>query len=357
MARVEDGRFAARVFNLVVLAILGYFLFRIFEPFLGSILWAALLAFLLFPVNARLRRAVGGRTGLAALLLTLAVALGIAVPAAVVTVAFVRQAIDLGQRLAGTAAAYQVAGVGDLDRLPVIGPVMHWLQEHLGVDAARLQSWLVDAVQSVVQFLLAHTRDVLLGALGLVGSIVLMLFVLFFFFRDGETMARRLTELVPMEATRKERLGRQLQDVTRAVVFGSVATSILQGITVGFAFGVTGLPSPVVFGAIASIASFIPVGGTAFVWGPAALYLLSQGASGKALFMAAWGALVVGMIDNIVRPLLVSGRAELGTLTVFFGVLGGLAAFGMIGLFLGPVILALALALIRFAEEGRAAPE
>src|SRR5207248_10529924 len=107
-----------------------------------------------------------------------------------------------------------------------------------------------------------------------------LLFVLFFLFREGERMARRLVALVPMSEARKERLGSHLRDVTRAVVFGSVATAILQGVTVGVAFAVTRLPSPVVFGALASIASFIPVGGTAFVWAPAALYLFSQGESG-----------------------------------------------------------------------------
>jgi predicted PurR-regulated permease PerM len=347
----QENRIAARVFNLAIVALLGYLLFRIFQPFVGPILWAFLIAFLLYPVNDRLRKAVRGRKGVAAILLTLAVTLGIVAPATIGAVAFARQAVDLGRALAQRASAYQVGGVQDIQRLPLIGPAMEWLQKHFAVDAAEVQDWAVHAAQNIVQFLLTHTRDVLLGALGFVGNLILMLFLLFFFFRDGDAMARRLKALVPMDPGRKDRLGKRLGDVTRAVVFGSVATAILQGITVGLAFAVTRLPSPVVFGALAAIASFIPVGGTAFVWGPAALYLLSQGASGRAIFMAAWGALVVGMVDNFVRPLLVSGRAALGTLTVFFGVLGGLAAFGMIGLFLGPVILALVLALIQFAEE------
>jgi predicted PurR-regulated permease PerM len=157
-----------------------------------------------------------------------------------------------------------------------------------------------------------------------------------------------------MDPTRKQRLSRRLQDVTRAVVFGTVVTALVQGALLGIAFWITGLPSPVVFGVLGTIASFIPLIGTSLIWVPASVYLLAQGVLWKAIFMAAWGGLLVGSADNFLRPMLVSGKAEVGTLTVFFGVLGGLAAFGTIGLFLGPVILALAIALIEFAEENLA---
>jgi predicted PurR-regulated permease PerM len=349
-----NDRFAARVFNLVVVALLGYALLRIFRPFFGPILWALLLAFLLFPLNQRLRRALRGRRGLAALLLTLAVALGIVIPVVVGTVAFAKQAVELGQGVSHLAESHRIGAVEDILRLPLIGDTIAWLEKHAALDAAQIQDWLVQAAQTALQFLLVHGRDLLLGALGLFGNLVLTLFVLFFFFRDGDDTARRIQALIPLDPRRKEQLGRHIQDVTRAVVFGTVVTSLVQGSLIGVGFWITGLPSPVVFGVVATIASFIPFVGTSLIWLPAAIYLFAKGVLWKAIFMAAWGALVVGTIDNFLRPFLVSGKAEIGTLTVFFGVLGGLATFGMIGLFLGPVILALALALIEFAEEGRA---
>ncbi|HEY5810252.1 MAG TPA: AI-2E family transporter, partial [Povalibacter sp.] len=113
--------------------------------------------------------------------------------------------------------------------------------------------------------------------------------------------------------------------------------------------------SPLVFAVIAVLASLLPFGGTALVWIPAAIVLAAQGHWGQTIFMVIWGALLVSLVDNIVRPMLVSGRANVGTLTVFIGVLGGLAAFGAIGLFLGPVVLALTIALIRFTLEVRRA--
>ena len=338
------------------MALLGYLLFRIFSPFFGPIVWAILLSFLLFPINHRLRNALRGRRGLAAILLTLGVALGILAPVAIGVVAFAKQAVELGQKLAPIANRYPIGGVEDILKLPLIGTGMAWLDKHLSLDAAQIQAWFVQASRSAVHFLLTRGRDVLVGTLGLFGNLTLMIFMLFFFFRDGDAMAQRIKGLIPFDAKRKLQLDRHLQEVTRAVVFGTVVTALVQGALIGIGFWITGLSSPVVFGAVAAIASFIPFVGTGLVWVPAVVYLYIQGVLWKAIFLAVWGAVVAGSADNFLRPVLVSGQAEMGTLTVFFGVLGGLVAFGTVGLFLGPVLLALVLALIEFAEE-RGAPE
>lgn len=353
----QPDRFSIRVFALAAVAVLAYFLFRIFEPFFGPIYWAFLLAFMLSPVNRRLRRLVGGRRGRAATLLTLGVALGIAAPAAVGAIVFARQAVELGHRLAAFGQRYQIGGVQDVLKIPVIGGATEWLQARFQLEAAQVQGWLVQGSQKAVQFLLARGSDVLLGALGIFGNLVLMLFILFFYFRDGDAMAARIRNLLPLEPKRKERLEKHLESVTRAVVYGTVVTALVQGALLGIGFWITGVPSPVVFGVLAAVASFVPFVGTGLIWVPAALYLYAQGVAWKTIFLVVWSALVVGSADNFLRPLLVSGKSQVGTLTVFFGVLGGIATFGFVGLFLGPVILALALSLIEFAEEdGRSSP-
>jgi predicted PurR-regulated permease PerM len=269
-------------------------------------------------------------------------------------VAFARQAVELGQSVSRLGQRYQIEGVEDLLRLPLIGGAAQWLENHSSIDGAQVQGWVVQGAQSAVQFLLSHSRDVLFGALGIFGNLTLTLFILFFFFRDGDAMAERAWGLIPLDPKRKTRLNQHLQEVTRAVVFGTLITALVQGALLGVGFWITGLTSPLVFGVLAAVASFIPFVGTALVWVPAALYLLAQGVAWKTIFLVAWSALVVGSADNVLRPMLVSGKARMGTLTVFFGVLGGLAAFGFIGLFLGPVILALVLTLIEFGEEGEA---
>ncbi len=351
----QQDRFSTRVFALAVVAILAYLLFRIFSPFFGPIYWAFLLAFMLFPLNRRLRKAFGGGNGRAATVMTIGVALCIAIPAVLGTTAFARQAVELGSSLSQLGQRYQINGVDDLLRIPVIGTAMQWLELHTGIESARVQEWAVQGVQTAVQFLLSHSRDVVFGALGLLGNMTLVLFILFFFFRDGDTLVRRALGLIPLEAGRKARLSEHLQSVTRAVVVGTVLTAVAQGALLGVGFWITGLPSPLVFGVLSAVASFIPFVGTALVWVPASLYLLAQGVAWKTIFLVAWSAVVVGSADNILRPFLVSGKARIDTLTVFFGVLGGLATFGFIGLFLGPVILALVQALIEFVEEDETA--
>jgi predicted PurR-regulated permease PerM len=191
-----------------------------------------------------------------------------------------------------------------------------------------------------------------LGALGSLLGFAIMLFLLFFFLRDGDALLTRARRLIPLDEERKERLFRQLGGVTRAIVVGTSVTALLQGVLIGIGFTIARLPSPVVFGVLAGLLSMLPVGGAAFVWGPAAIWLFIDGRWGFGIFMLAWGFLSAGL-DNVLRPMLISGRASISALAVFIGVLGGIPAFGSIGIIAGPVVLSLALALIEFAEEGR----
>jgi predicted PurR-regulated permease PerM len=179
-----------------------------------------------------------------------------------------------------------------------------------------------------------------------------MLFLLFFFLRDGDAMLARARRLIPIDDERKERLFTQLSGVTRAIVIGTSVTALMAGVLIGIGFSIAQLPSPVVFGVLAALLSMLPVGGAALVWGPAVIWLFIDGRWGYGIFMLAWGILLAG-IDNVLRPILISGRARISTLAVFIGVLGGISAFGAIGIIAGPVVLSLALALIEFAEESR----
>jgi predicted PurR-regulated permease PerM len=181
----------------------------------------------------------------------------------------------------------------------------------------------------------------------------LMMFILFFAIRDSERMFRALRALVPLEEREKRQLFEHLASVTRALVYGTGVTAIVQGTLIALGFAVVGLPSPVVFGVLAALAALVPLAGTPVVWVPAVIVLAVQGRWTAALILLLWGGFVT-TIDNFLRPWLVSGRAEIGALTVFLGVLGGVAAFGPIGLILGPLVLALALALVRFSLEKKA---
>lgn len=348
---MPERRFSTRVLAVAGAALLLYLLARILKPFFGPILWALLLAFLLFPVNRWLRRKMRGRKGAAALLLTVVVTLGIVIPASLLMLVFVRQAGELLTRVSDLATRYQIESPRDLLKIPALGRIVQWIDAKTPVAAAELQQWLINAARSALELAVSGGRQVLLGAVGAVIGLLLMLFILYFYFRDGDDMALRMLRLIPLEDRRKDRLIEHLSAVMKAVVFGALATALVQGALVGLAFGVSGLPSPVVFGFLTSLAALLPVAGTALVWVPATIALYAAGRPGWALFMLLWGAVLVGSVDNFLRPRLISGRAQISTLPVFFGVLGGIAAFGPIGLFVGPLVIALALALLGFAEE------
>jgi predicted PurR-regulated permease PerM len=341
----------------VVAALLAIAVYLILLPFLVPILWAVLLAFLLNPVNVWLRRRWHGtrRRGFAALLMTVLVTLAIILPATLIAVAFAGQASDLIQKLQVLAQRYRIARPSDVVRLPVVDRIVHWLADNTPVTVDQVQEWIVGGLRTALEFAVANSKSVFLGAVGAVIGLLLMLFVLYFFFRDGEETARRVMALVPLDEKRKRRLQEHIGDVTRAVVYGNVMTAAVQGALIGIAFWITPLPSPVVFGVLGALFSLIPAVGTSIVMVPGIVALGAQGYWGWTVFMIVWAVLVVGLADNFLRPIFISGRAQISTLPVFIGALGGVTAFGPIGLFLGPVVIALVLAFIRFAEEAREA--
>ena len=346
-----DRGFYPRVFGLVTAVVLGYALVVMVLPFAGPIFWAFLLAFMLYPLNESLRRALRGRRGLAALLLTLAGVALILVPGALIAVAFVSQAGDLVNSIQVIADRHHVAQLSDLLRLPIAERLLAQLAAYVPITTDQVESWLVENGRSLLRLLMGVSGAALAGVLGAVIGLALMLFLLFFFLRDGEELVTRAMRLVPMDAARKSALLDHLSSVTRALVLGMLLTAVAQGALLGIGVAIVGLFSPVVFGVLTALSSVVPLIGTALVWVPAVLILVGQGRLWAAVFLAIWSLVLVTSIDNVIRPLVVSGRAGLPTFAVFLGLAGGLAAFGAIGMFLGPVIVALAIALLRFAEE------
>jgi len=354
VAPVKD-RFYARTFALVTCLLLGLALFKIVQPFVGPLLWAIFIAFLLHPLHVRLAARLRGKSQWSAALLTVLTFVVIIGPLTALSAAFAAQVGDLLQLVQDKVAGQTSGNVLNLANVPWVRQALDWLNSTFDVDLAQLQSWIAQGFKETLQTLASLTGKAFLGAIGTVVGFVLMVFMLFFFIRDGDEMLQTARELIPMAEAHKAKLFDHLAAVTRAMVYGTGLTALIQGTLVGIAFLIVDLPSPVVFGVIAALVGLLPFGGTALVWGPAALVLAVEGRWGATIFMLIWGTVLVSLADNVVRPMLVSGRANVGTLTVFIGVLGGLTAFGAIGLFLGPVVLALIIALIRFWLEMRRA--
>ncbi len=341
--------FYRRTFAIATFLIVGYLLIEVLRPLAGPLGWAAVLAFLLTPVQVRLQRRLKGRGSLSAGILTGLTPFLVIAPLAFIGVVFGRQVASMITWLRGRTLVSYPTMLAHLEGYPVIGSAVHWMRENSTVSADQVQGWLTDGIQSLLKSAATASGTFALSVVGSLVGFFMTIFLLFFLLRDGRMMFERLTRLVPMEPDHRSELLSYLANVTLAVVFGSVATALIQGAFAGVGFALVGLPSPVVFAVLAAIAAFLPVG-SAIILLPAVLYLMIVGRWGAAIFLAVWSA-GVGVADNFLRPFLTSQRAEVSTLAVFVGAIGGASAFGILGLVIGPVLLGFVVALVQFAEE------
>lgn len=345
--------FYRRTFFLATAAILAYLLLEVLAPLKGALGWAVVLAFLLHPLHERLSRRLDGRNVLSAGIITGLTPFLVLAPLAVLGVVFAGQVASLvGQFRGGSSLGYPQL-LARFESYPLIGDVVRWTSANVPVSAAEVQGWVTGGMQTVLKSAAAAGGSLALGLFGTVIGFFMMLFLLFFLLRDGRAILDHLTRLIPLETARRERLLDYLAHVTRAVVFGSTATALIQGIFVAIGFELAGLPSPVVFGVLATIAALLPAG-AAVVLVPAVLYLAVSGHWLAALFLAFWSGLLA-VVENVARPLLTAHRAHVSTLAVFLGAVGGVSAFGVLGLVIGPVLLSFVVALVRFTTEERGA--
>jgi predicted PurR-regulated permease PerM len=344
--------FYRRSFLIATAAILAYMLLAVLAPLKGALGWAVVLAFLLHPLHERLSRRLKGRSVLSAGIITGLTPFLVLAPLSVLGVVFARQVANLIGYLRGQSLGYPQL-LARLESYPLLGNLLRWWSANFPVSANQVQGWITGEMQSVLKSAATMGGGLALGLFGTVVGFFMMLFLLFFLLRDGRAILDHLTLLIPLEKARRERMLDYLARVTRAVVFGSAATAVIQGIFVGVGFALAGLPSPVVFGVLATIAALLPAG-AAIVLVPAVLYLAVSGHWIAAVFLAVWTGLLA-VVENVARPLLTAHRAHVSTLAVFVGAVGGVSAFGVLGLIIGPVLLSFFVALVRFTTEVRGA--
>ena len=346
---MTDSPFYRRLFAVAIAAVLGYLLLQVLTPLDDALGWAMVLAFMLYPLHKRLTGGLQGRGALSAALLTAATPFVVLAPLSLLAVIFAEQAIGLLHYLQFHPFIGIPALMARLRRLPLVGTAIAWISQNLPGQSFNVHAWFAGATTTLLRSAASAGGNVAFGLFGTVISFFMMLFVLFFLLRDGESFLRQAAALIPLPADRREPLLRYFGDVTRAVVYGSTMTAVIQGLFVAAGFAIAGLPSPLVFGVLAMIAALLPAGATV-VLVPAVVYLLIQAHWGWAIFLVLWGAGLV-LVENIVRPLLTAHRAKVSTLAIFVGAIGGVSAFGILGLVLGPVLLSFVVALVRFLNE------
>lgn len=346
---MTPSRYYARVFGLGTFAVLAYLVVRILTPFAVPIMWGALLAFMLYPLHAKLLRKRGNNVS--AGLLTAATFLTVAGPLFFFGLVVVRQSTDLLTRLQTEAANRNLPAVQLVLEFKPVQLLLEKAGEFTSLSKEQVLKSITDAAQDALQSVASLSTRVVVGAFDVLSKFGLTLFLLFFLLRDGKVMVEQGIRLVPMTRARKEDLTQTLGGVTRAVVLGTSVTALVQGTLLGIGFAIAGLPSPLVFGVLGAVASLIPVVGTALVWIPGVLTLFAQGQTGWAIFLLLWCIVLVGGSDNVVRPLIISGNSGASTLLVFVGILGGVGVFGFAGIFMGPLVLTLVQTLLEYAGQ------
>jgi predicted PurR-regulated permease PerM len=347
--RDNDSQRLRRWFTAGVVVVVLWAVWHILRPLTLPLCWAAVLAFLLFPLQQSLTRRLGGRRTLAAALLTAFTPVAIFAPLTLMAIAFAQQAATLTAALQHNPALFDPASWLNPLLHPRIASWADQISTRLDLHLDDLPAYLRNGVQGWAATLAKSSGQLFLNTAAIVLRFFLMLFILFFILRDGSLWFARVTALLPLGTAQRNALFTRLGKVLRAVVYGCGLTAMVQGALVCIGFAVTGLSGPIVFGVLASVLALLPFGGAALVWVPAVLYLFGTGSIGWAIFLLAWGGLV-SVSDNFIRPAIISRYTPVPTLLVFLGVIGGVSAFGLIGFIVGPVILVLATELLRYAE-------
>ena len=327
---------------LAFIALVG----TILLPFLPSLGWAGVIAVITFPLYRRLHRKLAGRDTLAAGVMTGIVIVALIFPLIGAIVVLSREATIAYRYLEqlGPDGLYQI--YGPLTTHPAILKIMAQLSPFLGGIPDDLASSLLPAAKQVASAMVGYSTTLVKNIFAQFFKLFFMVITIFFYYRDGERLTHHFWELLPVRPEHRAAVEETVERVFTAVILGIFLTCVVQGILGGIGFWVAGLPSPIFFGAIMTVTAFIPIVGTAMVWLPGGIYLILQGNMAAGIGLLLWGGLVVGSIDNLIRPLFISGKAHLPILLVAIGALGGLLAFGLIGVVLGPLALALPLALV-----------
>jgi predicted PurR-regulated permease PerM len=319
-----------------ILVVVAYLSYLIFAPFLVALAWAAILAIVAYPAYEFLARRWARNR--AALVSTIAITLIIIVPTLLVMIAFVRQAVEAVQSVQLGVQAGHYSWISNLwlriqERFP--NAVPESLTDLLHRYAERVATYVAARLGTLLQ----HTAEFIF-------HLCVTILAMFYLFRDGDSIVERLRELLPFEPEHRDRMVQQTRDLIFASVTSSLAAAIMHGILGGIAFAIAGVRAPLFWGVMMGFFSFVPVVGSALVWVPISISLITSGHLGRAIFVLIACALIVTVVDNLIRPWLLSGRSQMSGLLIFISILGGIAVFGMLGIVLGPIIVAAAASML-----------
>jgi predicted PurR-regulated permease PerM len=334
---MQENKFQLLTLSVLVL-LLGYVTYLIFRPFFVPIGWAIVFAIVLYPVHNFFLKylRVGSLSAVLILILILIMTLG---PLSYVSY---QLAVEV-HNVSFEHATEEIVGVFNHPR---IQPLVERILSLFSITEAEFRASIVGNLTKLGKNMLGlaggRISDVITGAF----DFVLMAFTLFFLLKDGPKFLEKLRDYMPFPDHEKKQLTKQIKDVVVSTIYGGVIVALAQGLIGIIAFAVVGIRAPVLWGMAMSITSFIPIAGCALVWVPATLYLFVKGLTTQAIILAAIGIFVISTVDNVLRPIIIRGRMSMPLVLVFFSVFGGIQVFGLLGLVLGPLVVAVFVSVI-----------
>jgi predicted PurR-regulated permease PerM len=339
-------------FFLLILAVVTLGFIWILLPYAGAVFWGVVLAILFAPLYRRLLRATGQRPNSAALIALLSILVMVIFPLSLVGASLLKEA----------AGIYELINSGQLNFGAYFQQIIHALPEWLITllerfdltNLASLQEKLADGAAQVSQTVAKHALNIGLNTFDFLVGLTVMLYLLFFLLRDGQALAARIRQAIPLSRKYKQRLFNNFTTVIRATVKGNILVAAVQGALGGLIFWFLKVEGALLWGVLMAFLSLLPAVGAAIVWAPVAVYFLVTGAIWQGIVLIAFGVFVIGLVDNILRPILVGKDTKMPDYVVLLSTLGGMALFGINGFVIGPVIAALFIAawdLFASAEE------
>jgi predicted PurR-regulated permease PerM len=335
--QVDQARWIA---VLAATAIGLYLCWLMLRPFMGVLAWAIVLVIVFYPVHKKIASRIGRRS-LSALVSCLLVVLIVVLPLTLVTAAVIHEFGKVGPNLPANLSQL-------LSQQPAIfGRISGWVQNRFGIDMLSWQDFFIQQFQTLSQRLLGASLSLMGNIVSGIVQAFFVVFTMYYLFRDSDKIVKKLPDALPLDREQSEALIFRTQQVVSASVYGVVTIAALQGFLAGLAYWILGIPSPILWAVLTAFVCMIPLAGSFLVWAPLAIYLMLTGHWTKALLLVVWGALVISTIDNLLRPKLVGNQTRLHELFIFFSVLGGISVFGLLGIVLGPVVLAITLGLLQ----------
>ncbi|HOW87819.1 MAG TPA: AI-2E family transporter [Candidatus Omnitrophota bacterium] len=334
-------------FFIGILAFIIYEVFRIFSPFFTAIFWAAILAFAFYPLYAKLRKLFPRRSGSIALLMTIVVFLIVIPPLIMILINMTKEVIEFSQW------AYTYVREGRLEKLIEQVrevPWLHKVETHIVASQAikdNLSSWVLGGAKKLGNLAASQAGTFTKNMFFVFLNVFFMSFLTFVFFKHGERIYNFIYEIAPFERETKKDLFKQIHDTFVAVIRGQLLTSVAQASVAGILFTILGVPIPLFFTFLIFLTSLIPVLGAASVWFPIALYFLVTHLYVKAIILFLVGFFGISLLDNIMKPAIIGEKTKLPYFLLFFGIMGGMKLYGLMGIFLAPVVLSLFFALIK----------